>query len=248
MLHVGQSAIIAAGVAAVMLLAGAQTMRGALTVGDLVLVNAYVIQVCLPLNALGFVFREARDALVNTEKLFALLRRARPRSRRRAAGTAGGARRRGACSSTSASATRRARPILHDVSLTIAPGATLAVVGGSGSGKSTLARLLLRLYDARRRPHHDRRPGPAHGAAGERARAIGVVPQDTVLFNDTIAYNIGYGRPGAGMAEVRRGGARGAGARVHRVAAAAATRRGSASAASSCRAASGSASRSPARF
>ncbi|HEX6704576.1 MAG TPA: ABC transporter transmembrane domain-containing protein [Albitalea sp.] len=200
-LHIGQSAIIAAGVAAVMLLAGQETVRGAMTVGDLVLVNAYVIQICLPLNALGFVFREAKDALINTELLFSLLREApeiedRPDSLPLAA--KGGALR----FEHVDFAYEAGRQILYDVSLTLDAGSTVAVVGGSGSGKSTLARLLLRLYDV---------GGGRITIDGQDLRslqlatlrdAIGVVPQDTVLFNDTIAFNIGYGRVGAGMAEI----------------------------------------------
>lgn len=200
-LHIGQSAIIAAGVAAVMLLAGQQTLRGIMTVGDLVLVNAYVIQVCMPLNTLGFVFREAKDALVNTETLFSLLRQTpdiddRPEALPLAV--------QGAAVSFEHVdfAYEAGRQILYDVSLAIAPGSTVAVVGGSGSGKSTLARLLLRLYDvAGGRITIDGQDLRAVRLASLR-EAIGIVPQDTVLFNDTIAYNIGYGRVGAGMPDI----------------------------------------------
>lgn len=200
-LHIGQSAIIAVGVALVMLLAGEQTVRGSLTVGDLVLVNAYVIQICLPLNALGFVFREARDAVVNTEKLLGLLDE-RPEIEDKPG-----------CPPLKVQggdvvfehvdfAYEPGRPILQDVSLRIPAGQTLAVVGGSGSGKSTLARLLVRLYDV---------GGGRITIDGQDLRAVtmrslresvGVVPQDTVLFHDTIAYNIAYGRRGAGLADV----------------------------------------------
>ena len=204
LLHIGQSAIIAAGVAAVMLLAAQETARGAMTVGDLVLVNSYVIQICLPLNALGFVFRQARDALVNTENLFALLEQ---RAEIVDLPTAPPLEARGGTVRFEhvSFGYEAGRQILDNVSLTIGAGQTLAVVGGSGSGKSTLARLLLRLYDV---------PADSPGRItidGQDLRevrltslrdAIGVVPQDTVLFNDTIAYNIGYGRTGAGLAEV----------------------------------------------
>ena len=200
-LHIGQGAIIAAGVAAVMLLAAEQTARGLMTVGDLVLVNSYIIQICLPLNALGFVFREARDALVNTEKLFALLDV--PPEIADAPAAPPLAVRGGAVSFEHVDfGYEPGRQILFDVNLAIGAGQTVAVVGGSGSGKSTLARLLLRLYDV---------AGGRISVDGQDLRgvrlaslreAIGVVPQDTVLFNDTIAYNIGYGRAGAGMAEI----------------------------------------------
>jgi len=200
-LHIGQSAIIAAGVAAVMLLAAEQTARGLMTVGDLVLVNSYVIQICLPLNALGFVFREARDALVNTEKLFALLEV--PPEITDAPAAPPLALRGGAVTFEHVDFGYEAgRQILFDVSLAIGPGQTVAVVGGSGSGKSTLARLLLRLYDV----GGGRITVDGQDLRGVRLaslrESIGMVPQDTVLFNDTLAYNIGYGRSGAGMAEI----------------------------------------------
>jgi ATP-binding cassette subfamily B protein len=200
-LHIGQSAIIAAGVAAVMLLAGEQTVQGRMTVGDLVLVNAYVIQICLPLNALGYVFRQGRDALVATERLFALLEQKaeiedRPTSQ--ALQVRGGA----VAFEHVDFSYEAGRQILWGLDLSIPAGGTVAVVGGSGSGKSTLARLLLRLYDA---------DGGRITVDGQDLRsitlaslreAIGVVPQDTVLFNDTLAHNIGYGRTNAGMAEI----------------------------------------------
>jgi len=191
-LHIGQSAIIACGVASIMLLAGSAVFHRNMTVGDLVLINAYVLQVCLPLNTLGFVFREARDALVNTEKLFQLLNEkpdvAEPPGMP-------------ALRLSSAEVVVEhvhfsydpSRPILHDVSFRIPPGGTVAVVGGSGSGKSTIARLLLRFYDVDSgRIVIDGQDIRAVNANSLR-RAIGVVPQDTVLFNDTIGYNIGYG-------------------------------------------------------
>ncbi|WP_334190185.1 ABCB family ABC transporter ATP-binding protein/permease [Noviherbaspirillum sp.] len=200
-LHIGQSGIIAMGVASVMLLAGQSVMTGAMTVGDLILVNAYVIQICLPLNALGFVYREAKDALVNAEKLFQLLRQ-RPEideppgmpSLRVSRGEV-------VFSDVSFGYTPE-RPILKNVSFRIPPGATVAVVGGSGSGKSTLARLLLRLYDVTSGhieiDHQDTR-----GVTTRSLReAIGVVPQETLLFNDTIAYNIAYGRSGATQEQI----------------------------------------------
>lgn len=200
-LHVGQSAIIAAGVASVMLLAGYGVAAGRMTVGDLVLVNAYLIQICLPLNALGFVYREARDALVNAEKLFELLRR-NPDEEEAVGRPSLIVSKAEIIFDKVSFAYEPSRPILSDISFRIPPGGTVAVVGGSGSGKSTLARLLLRFYDA------------TDGAIlvdGQDLRtvsskslrsAIGVVPQDMVLFNDTIAYNIGYGKTGATHEEI----------------------------------------------
>lgn len=200
-LHVGQSAIIAVGVAAIMLLAGDEVWRRAMTVGDLVLINAYVLQVCLPLNALGFVYREVKDAWVNTERLFQLLRE-QPEIRE-------------SPSLPKLQPTRgevvfehvdfhyeASRPILFDINFRIPPGRTVAVVGGSGSGKSTLARLLLHFYE----PSKGRIliDGQDIGtlSPGSLRQAIGVVPQDTVLFNDTIGYNIAYGCIDASRDEV----------------------------------------------
>jgi ATP-binding cassette, subfamily B, bacterial len=200
-LHVGQSAVIAVGVAAIMLLAGDAVMRHQMRVGDLVLINAYVLQVCLPLNALGFVYREARDAWVNAERLFALLREVpeipdSPAMPRLEAGAGD------VVFEHVNFHYDPARPVLVDVSLHIPPGTTLAVVGRSGSGKSTLARLLLRFYD------------PVDGrilvdgqdivkvSPSSVRQAIGVVPQDTALFNDTIGNNIAYGRIGSTTEQV----------------------------------------------
>lgn len=184
-----------------MLLAGYEVWRNTMTVGDLVLINAYVLQVCLPLNALGFAYREVRDAWVNVERLFALLRLkpeiAQPPSLPPLKVEYGEV--------VFAHVNfhyEPERPILHDVSFRIPPGQVLAVVGGSGSGKSTLARLLLRLYD----PVEGRVLVDGQNIAQVRTdslrRAIGVVPQETILFNETIAYNIGYGRIEADMDEI----------------------------------------------
>ncbi|MBX9609531.1 MAG: ABC transporter ATP-binding protein/permease, partial [Gammaproteobacteria bacterium] len=200
-LHVGQSLIIALGVGAVMLLAGRGVVDGTLTVGDLVLINAYVIQICLPLNSLGFVYRETRDALSHTTTLFRLLRRAPdlpPPGSLPALSVAAAEIR----FEQVGFAYRKSRPVLSDVSFRVPAGTTTAVVGGSGSGKSTLARLLLRLHDPQvGRVLIDGQDLRLHDPRSIRA-LIGVVPQDTSLFNDTIAYNIGYGRPGASQAEI----------------------------------------------
>jgi len=200
-LHVGQSAVIAAGVAAIMLLAGQAVLERRLSVGDLVLINAYALQVCLPLNALGFVYRESRDAWVNAERLFALLRtppdmpgaEALPPLQVGAGEVVFEDVRFGY---------EPGRPVLDGVSLRIAPGSTLAVVGRSGSGKSTLARLLLRFYD----PDGGRilvdGQDIRQTSPSSVRRAIGVVPQDAALFNDSIGNNIAYARPQAPPGEV----------------------------------------------
>ncbi|HEX7082395.1 MAG TPA: ABC transporter transmembrane domain-containing protein [Gammaproteobacteria bacterium] len=201
LLHVGQSGIIALGIASVMLLAGQGVFAGDMTVGDLVLVNAYVIQVCLPLNSLGFVFREASDAMVKAERLFELLRQ-RPEVEEDGKLSALEVRGAEVRFEKVSFGYEPNRQVLWDVDLRIAPGTTVAVVGGSGSGKSTLARLLLRFYD----PWHGRIciDGQDIGElAPETVRAaIGIVPQDTNLFNETIAYNIAYGRIGATPEEI----------------------------------------------
>ncbi|HUQ50681.1 MAG TPA: ABC transporter transmembrane domain-containing protein, partial [Gammaproteobacteria bacterium] len=200
-LHVGQSAAIAMGIAAVMLMAGASILNGDLTVGDLVLVNAYVIQVCLPLNSLGFVIRESTDALVRAESLFGLLR-LRPEARVRSGAPAATFARGPVRFENVRFGYEQSRQILADVSFTIEPGTTVAVVGGSGSGKSTLARLLLKLFE------------PASGSisiggvdiasidARELRTNIGLVAQDTTLFNDTVEYNIAYGNVGASTEQI----------------------------------------------
>ena len=200
-LHIGQSTIIAASVATIMLLAGQYVVGGTMTVGDLVLVNAYVLQICLPLNSLGFIFREAKDATINSERLFDLLDQRpdiiEPDAMPSLRVDAGEVR-----FENVSFAYEPDRPILHDVSFGIPAGKTVAVVGGSGSGKSTLARLLFRFYDpASGRITIDGQDIRSVSQASLR-HAIGIVPQDTPLFNDTIGYNIEYGRPGAGESAV----------------------------------------------
>jgi len=201
LLHVGQSAIIAVAVGLVMLLAGSDVVHGVMSVGDLVLVNAYVIQICLPLNALGFVFRQTQDALISVSKVHELLDAVpeivdRPGARDLVI-------RRGEIVFEQVDfAYDPSRQILRDVDFRIAPGATIAIVGRSGSGKSTLARLLFRFQDPEAGriliDGQDLRDVTQHSLR----LAIGVVPQDTVLFNDTIAANIGYGRSGATREEI----------------------------------------------
>ena len=200
-LHIGQSGIIAVGVAAIMLYAAVKVVNGTMTVGDLVLVNAYVIQVCLPLNALGFVFRQTKDALVNIERLFALLEeepdiRDAPSSRPL---EVGGAEVRFNHVSFGYDPSRR---VLHDIAFRIAPGETVAVVGGSGSGKSTITRLLLRFHEASDGSIQVDGQDIRHVTQKSLRDAIGIVPQDTVLFNETIYFNIAYGHPDATREEV----------------------------------------------
>jgi ATP-binding cassette subfamily B protein len=203
LLNIGQGAIIAVGLIALMLMAADGVAEGAMTVGDFVMVNAYLIQLYLPLNFLGFVYREIRQSLTDMEQMFELLRQGpeiadRPDARPLA--VAGG----GIVFDDVSFAYDRRRTVLDRVSFAVPAGRTLAIVGPSGSGKSTISRLLYRFYDA---------TGGAVRIEGQDVRdvtqaslraAIGIVPQDTVLFNDTIFYNIAYGRPGAGQADVEQ--------------------------------------------
>ena len=202
-LNAGQAFIIAAAVTAMMVMASYQVAARELTLGDLVMVNAYLIQLFIPLNALGFVYREIRQALVNVERLFKLLGdkpaiqdapNAKPLQ------VTGGTVR----FENVHFAYRPDRPILKDVSFTIPAGHKVAVVGSSGAGKSTLARLLFRFYDVDAGRITIDGQDIRTVTQDSLRKAIGVVPQDTVLFNDTIYYNIAYGRPDATREEVER--------------------------------------------
>src|SRR6185437_13881166 len=200
-LNVGQSAIIAIAVSLIMWRATVGVVAGRLSIGDLVLVNAFMIQLYIPLNFLGVLYREIRQALADMERLFRLTAEheeivdrpgAQPLVTR-------GAEVRFEHVDFGYEANRR---ILHDVSFVIPAGHNVAVVGPSGSGKSTLARLLYRFYDVDSgRITIDVQDLRDVQQATLRA-AIGIVPQDTVLFNDTIEYNIGYGNPGAPYAAI----------------------------------------------
>ncbi len=200
-LNLGQSIIIAAGVSLMMWRAAVGASEGRMTVGDIVLVNAFLIQLYMPLNHLGVLYREIRQSLTDIERMFGLLHRNREvRDADDARDVAPGP-----CAVSFEQvnfAYEPTRQILFDVSFTIPAGRTVAVVGHSGSGKSTLARLLFRFYDtttgAVKINGSDLR---ALTQSSVRA-AIGIVPQDTVLFNDSIFYNIQYGRPTASREEV----------------------------------------------
>jgi ATP-binding cassette subfamily B protein len=201
LLNIGQSLIIAAAVTLLMLLAAEGVVNRTFTLGDLVLVNGLLIQLYIPLNVLGMVYRNIKQSLLDMDRMFALMTehrevRDRPGAPRLPAGPAR-VEFRGVDFFYDP-----ARQILHGVSFVIEPGRRVAVVGHSGSGKSTLARLLYRFYDVAggsiRINEHDIREVQQ---ASLRA-AIGIVPQDTVLFNDTVLYNIRYGRTDATDAEV----------------------------------------------
>ncbi len=200
-LNLGQALIIAAAVTAMMWRAAQGVAASAMTVGDIVLVNAFLIQLYMPLNHLGVLYREIRQSLTDIERMFALLSQNREvRDKPDARGLPPGP-----CMvafERVGFAYEANRQILFDVDFVIPAGRTVAVVGHSGSGKSTLARLLYRFYDVQ---------GGAIRINGSDTRdltqaslraAIGIVPQDTVLFNETLLYNIQYGRPDANAAEV----------------------------------------------
>ena len=204
LLNLGQSTIISVAVSLIMWRATVGVVNGSMTIGDLVLVNAFMIQLYIPLNFLGVLYREIKQSLADMERMFTLMH-----THREVADAPGAP-----ALSTSAGATVRfehvnfgydaRRQILHAVDFTIARGTTIAVVGQSGSGKSTLARLLFRFYDV----PDDAGSIQINGAPIRSVtqislrQAIGIVPQDTVLFNDSVYYNIAYGRPEATPEEV----------------------------------------------
>ena len=240
MLNAGQQLIIAFGLVAMLWRATQGVVDGRMTLGDLVMVNAFMIQLYIPLGFLGVIYREIKQSLTDLEKMFTLMEREReiadepgakdlvfaslPLARSQSSGvllplTLGEDRGEDLPAletAQSLDATVRfenvsfayepSRPILHNVSFEIPPGKTVAVVGSSGAGKSTLARLLYRFYDV-----SNPQEGGRITIAGQDIkqvtqssvrRAIGIVPQDTVLFNDTVEYNIAYGNPGATHEEV----------------------------------------------
>ena len=204
LLNVGQSSIIAIAVSLILWRATAGVLTGQMTLGDLVLVNSFMLQLYVPLNFLGVLYREIKQSLADMEKLFALLDEHREIADQDHAHVLHLQQHAGPELSFDQVdfSYEPNRQILHRVSFTMPAGVTTAVVGASGSGKSTLARLLFRFYDIQ------------HGSiiiAGQEIRsitqaslraAIGIVPQDTVLFNDTIGYNIAYGRDGASQDDI----------------------------------------------
>ncbi len=201
LLNIGQGVIISLGLTAVMIMAGYGVQDGTMTIGDFVLVNSYLIQLYMPLNFLGFVYREIKQSLTDMEHMFSLLDK-----------EAEIADDEDACDLPEGGGDVRfeqvsfsydpRRPILKNVDFHVPAGKTTAIVGSSGAGKSTLSRLLFRFYDvsdgAVKIDGVDVRQIKQAALRG----AIGIVPQDTVLFNDTVFYNIAYGRPGATPGDV----------------------------------------------
>jgi ABC-type transport system involved in Fe-S cluster assembly fused permease/ATPase subunit len=201
LLNLGQGTIIAIGLVGVMVLAGEGVAAAEMTVGDFVLVNAYLIQLYTPLNFLGMVYRNIKQSLTDLEQMTALLA-VKPEIVDRPDATDLEIRSGAVAFHGVDFRYDLRRPILSDVDFHVAPGATVAIVGPSGAGKSTIARLLFRFYDVNAGSIEIDGQDIRNVTQDSLRRAIGVVPQDTVLFNDTIYYNIAYGRPGATQAEI----------------------------------------------
>jgi len=202
-LNSGQAFIIALGVTAMMLLAGHEVVAGRMTLGDFVMVNAYMVQLFSPLNILGFIYREMKRSLTDMERMFALL------DRHAQVADKSGARPlphvKGAIRFEQVRfGYGPDREILHGLDFEVQPGTKVAIVGPSGAGKSTIARLLYRFYDVTGGRITVDGQDIRDVTRDSLRRQLGIVPQDTVLFNDDIYYNIAYGRPGAPKADVER--------------------------------------------
>ena len=212
LLNTGQQLIIAAALVAMLWRATEGVVAGRMTLGDLVMINAFMIQLYIPLNFLGVLYREIKQSLTDLDKMFVLMDRERevadaPQAQALALQGAPDV-----VFDRVSFAYESDRPILKDISFTIPAGKTVAVVGPSGSGKSTLARLMFRFYDVQQGFIRIAGQDIRRVTQASVRQALGIVPQDTVLFNDTVAYNIAYGRPGASQAEIE-GAARAA--RIH---------------------------------
>ena len=201
LLNSGQSLIIAAAVTAILWRATQGVIDKTMTLGDLVLVNSFMIQLYIPLNFLGVIYREIKQSLADMERLFGLLEQNREVADSPDAKPLVTHGAQVEFSHVEFSYDPK-RQILFDVDFTIPPGTTTAVVGHSGSGKSTLSRLLFRFYDVQQGAIRIDGQDVRNVTQDSLRHAIGIVPQDTVLFNDTIEYNIAYGRPGATRADI----------------------------------------------
>ena len=204
LLNAGQQLIIAIGLVAMLWRATQGVAEGRMTLGDLVMVNAFMIQLYMPLNFLGVIYRQIKQSLTDLEKMFVLMDKEREVADAPGAVALAGLEQPAVRFEDVHFAYESGRPILQGVGFEIPAGKTVAVVGPSGAGKSTLSRLLFRFYDIQQ--GRITIAGQDIRAVTQQSlrRAIGIVPQDTVLFNDTVAYNIAYGRPDATQAEVEQ--------------------------------------------
>jgi len=202
MLNTGQQLIIAVGLVAMLWRATQGVVDGRMTLGDLVMVNAFMIQLYIPLGFLGVIYREIKQSLTDLDKMFTLMEKDREIADEPGALPIQISASPAVRFENVSFAYEAARPILKDVSFEIPPGKTVAVVGSSGAGKSTLARLLFRFYDVQQGRITIAGQDIKHVTQASVRQAIGIVPQDTVLFNDTVEYNIAYGQTGASRAAV----------------------------------------------
>ncbi|MBL0422244.1 ABC transporter ATP-binding protein/permease [Ramlibacter sp. AW1] len=202
MLNTGQQLVIAIALVAMLWRATQGVAEGRMTLGDLVMINAFMIQLYIPLNFLGVLYREIKQSLTDLDKMFTLMEREREVADKPGAQPLTGQEHPAVRFEHVTFGYEPARVILHDLSFEVPAGKTVAVVGPSGSGKSTLARLLFRFYDVQQGRITIAGQDIREVTQASVRRSIGIVPQDTVLFNDTIEYNIAYGRAGASRAEV----------------------------------------------
>jgi len=202
-LNIGQGSIIAVGITILMMMAGQGVATGKMSLGDLVLINTFLLQMFIPLNFLGFVYREIKHSLTDMEKMFSLLDQPQDIQDHPDAKSLDVRNGNIRFENVSFDYSSR-RQILNDVDFTVPSGHKVAVVGSSGTGKSTLVRLLFRFYDVNQGRILIDDQDIRDVTQDSLRSAIGIVPQDTVLFNDTIEYNIGYARPDATRAEIER--------------------------------------------